>query len=103
MATLMPPHIKVTFTSPAALSFTTKLKTITGPAVIRRAAELARGDRQFESGVFQEPEIAARIAEGTRRLKAQYPDDGDGLGALHDRLKDLVRTHHMRRPPSSRR
>ncbi|MEM7167500.1 MAG: polysaccharide biosynthesis tyrosine autokinase, partial [Planctomycetota bacterium] len=67
--------------------------TINDYPVLRTAAELARGDRQFVSAQFQEERYAQQIDRAQQRVRAQYGEGEGGLNQIIRTLKGSALTH----------
>ena len=77
--------------APIYLSFLNKQGSITEFPILKRAAELARGDRAFEGKLFDREEVKEKIATGTRRIRDEFGTDEDALLRLLDTLRSSVR------------
>lgn len=71
--------------------------TIGDYPVLRAAAELARGDREFVSAQFQEERFLDQISRGQQRVRAQFGEGEGGLNQIIRTLKSTALTHGLDR------
>lgn len=73
-----------------SLSRNTKEATIGDYPVLRRAAELARGDIEFRSPQFSDPKIAARVTEGIDHIRSMVGEGEKELEWLIGKIRSSV-------------
>ncbi|MGE3165798.1 MAG: polysaccharide biosynthesis tyrosine autokinase [Planctomycetota bacterium] len=79
------------------LSRETKEATITDYPVLRTAAELALGERTFQSRAFQDPSFVTRIQDGQPAMRARYQPGEEGVDALVRELEEQIETKSVDR------
>ncbi|MFN0059276.1 MAG: polysaccharide biosynthesis tyrosine autokinase [Planctomycetota bacterium] len=73
-----------------SLSLLTKENTITDYPVLKRAAQLARGDVEFESPEFKDSKFPLQIEAGTKIVRDRYGENEEGLVEIISLLRAKI-------------